>query len=59
MVFNKQEMVEEIVNDLVNGFNYTEGDAIEWCNENFQSIVCYMWDTYTKYIEEFADYKED
>ena len=50
-------MKQEMIDDLENNYNYTTEEANEWVEEHGSAVVSDMWDAYSHYMEEKAEFK--
>lgn len=58
MVINDEEFKEELLADLECNFGYDEGEALAWVEEHAEYVLNAMWDAYSHYLEEEAQYME-
>ena len=49
----------EMVDDLMDNYNYSELEAKEWVEEFGSDVISDMWDAYSSKMEEDAVYKDD
>ena len=55
---NDKVIYQTIVDDLLER-GYLQIDAEIWVREHGSKIISNMWDEYTRYIEDYAEFKDE
>ncbi len=56
-IISDKELGEEVINDLTTFRGYSEKEAKEWLSNYGEKLISAMWDEYSAFIEQFAEYK--
>ena len=56
---NDKVIKQEMVNDLMENYNYKLLDAEAWVRNEGECVISDMWDAYSNYIENNAKYLGD
>jgi hypothetical protein len=56
-IINDKELKEEVILDLINFRGYTKEEAEEWLSEYEEDLISAMWNEYSFFIEQHAEYK--
>jgi hypothetical protein len=50
---NDEVILEMLVDDLMDNYDFTEKKATAWVKEHGSAVIDDMWDAYTRYLEDF------
>lgn len=54
---NDTAMKKEMINDLIENYNYSQDEAENWVLDHGHRVIDCMWNEYTDYFERHAEYK--
>jgi hypothetical protein len=56
-IISSRELWEEVIRDLITFRKYTKEEAKEWLSEYEEDLISAMWNEYSFFIEQHAEYK--
>ena len=56
-IISDKELGEEVIQDLTAFRGYSEEEAQTWLLEYGEDLISAMWDEYSAFIEQHAEYK--
>lgn len=56
-IISDKELGEEVIQDLTTFRGYSKEEAQEWLQEYGEDLISAMWDEYSSFIEQYAEYK--